>query len=56
MVEGLVLFWIVGTILNGVIARERRRDPWSIVVLSIFLSPLLAYAYMVATPMGPPKP
>ena len=46
----LIVFWISFTVMNGMIAKEKGRDVTSIVAVSIFLSPLTAYAYLLAVP------
>ena len=46
----IILWWIVGTIVNGCIAHAKGRDTGNIVVMSLFLSPAMAYLYLLAVP------
>ena len=53
--SGLVFFifiiaWIVGTVCNAKIAKEKGRNVASAVMVSIIFSPLLSYLYLLAVP------
>ena len=45
--------WIIGAIVNGMIASAKNRSVAGAVVTSIFLSPLTAYLYLLAVPPLP---
>lgn len=49
----IVLLYLGMTMLNAVIADERGRSVSSALLLSIMLSPLLAYMFLVAVPALP---
>lgn len=46
----VLLFWIVGAVFNGLVAERRRNSVWGAFLLSLLVSPLLVYLYMLATP------
>ena len=46
----LFLGWIAWSIINAQVAKEKGRSAGGILVLSIFLSPLLGYSYILAVP------
>ena len=47
----LFLWWIIGTVVNAMIASEKNRSVGSAIVTSIFLSPLVSYLYLLAVPV-----
>ena len=47
----LFLWWIIGTVVNVMIASEKNRSVGSAIVTSIFLSPLVSYLYLLAVPV-----
>jgi len=46
-----VIVWLIGIVLNGMIAAEKNRSVAGVVVTSIFLSPFTAYLYLLAVPV-----
>jgi len=49
----LTWIWIVGTIINSIIAYEKGRSVKLIILMSILLSPIFGYAYILAVPSLP---
>lgn len=47
---GLILFWIVGAVLAGLVAQAKGRSYIGWVILSLFISPLLTLIALVALP------
>lgn len=45
-----IIFWIVWSLVNGLIAEEKGRSFVRIFFFSFFLSPLLGYLYILAVP------
>lgn len=45
-----IIYWIGGSIMNGIIAHAKGRSVPASVVISIFLSPVLPYLYLLAVP------
>ena len=45
-----VLLWAGGTIVNGILAKDKGKDASTAVVLSVITSPLFVYLYLLATP------
>ncbi len=46
----LFLWWIIGTVVNAMIASEKNRSVGGAIVTSIFFSPLVSYLYLLAVP------
>lgn len=42
--------WIVLSVLNALVAQRRQNNIWGAFLLSLVLSPVLVYLYMLATP------
>lgn len=49
------LGYIVGLVMNGMIAAEKNRDRVGVFLAGLFLSPLTAYLYLLAVPQLPKK-
>jgi hypothetical protein len=52
----LIVFWIVGTFVNVAIAKEKGRDAAASFFVSLFLSPVVGYLYLLAVPALPKSP
>jgi hypothetical protein len=50
---GAGAFYSSWVVVNWMISKEKNRDGWSIVVASIFVTPLLVWFYLVAVPPIP---
>jgi len=48
--EYIFLGWIIWTAMNGMIASERGRSVGGVVLVSLVMSPITAYLYLIATP------
>ena len=46
----VIIFWIIGICLNGMIASEKNRNRGEAIVNSILFSPLVVYLYLLAVP------
>ena len=46
-----LLGWIVGIVVNAMIAGEKNRSVGGVIVASIFLSPVVSYLYLLAVPV-----
>jgi len=44
----IFFFWITWSFVNGMIAANNRRDVIGVMIASVFLSPLLAWLYLMA--------
>ena len=47
-----LIMWIVGTVVNGMVAKEKKRSVGNAVLVSIIFSPLTSYLYLLAVPVG----
>lgn len=45
-----LLYWIIGCITNGLIAKVKNRSIVKVVISSILFSPATAYFYLLAVP------
>lgn len=43
-------FWIIGTVVNAMIASEKGRSVGGAIATSILCSPVVSYAYLLAVP------
>ena len=46
----VIIIWVIGIVLNGMIASEKNRGITEVVICSIFFSPFLVYLYLLAVP------
>ena len=51
----IIIAWIVGTTMNGMIADQKGRSVGWCVGCSILLTPLTVYCYLLAVPALPEK-
>ena len=51
----LLLFYAGWCVVNGMIAMQKGRDVGAIASLSVVVTPLLIYLYLVAVPVLPAK-
>lgn len=47
---GIILYWIIGAIVNGAIADAKGSSIAGVIVASLLLSPLFVYLYLLAIP------
>ena len=47
----LLLGWIVGIVVNAMIASQKNRDIAGVIVASLLLSPVVSYLYLLAVPV-----
>ena len=47
----LLLGWIVGIVVNAMLAGEKNRSVGGVIVASILLSPVVSYLYLLAVPV-----
>lgn len=47
----LFLWWIIGTVVNVMIASAKKRSIGGVIVASLLLSPLIPYSYLLAVPV-----
>ena len=44
------LWWIIGTVVNAMIASAKNRSIGGAIVVSVLLTPLTSYLYLLAVP------
>jgi len=51
----IVIGWIGGSVVNGMVASAKNRNGPICVIISLILSPILVYLYVLAVPEARPK-
>jgi hypothetical protein len=50
----VIAFWIGMSVVNGLVAQQKKRNVTAAVLTSVFLTPVFSYLYLLAVPAVTP--